>query len=329
MKVHHVEHRTEIEAAPEDRVGCIERVDQSLERQGEQRIRRPLPFGQAKPLKQGERTLPAIGGTLRSDLLAAHRGGRMEQSVGFGHGHQRCDFRPTTRLSEDHYAPGIAAERGNVIAHPFERADKIELPRIAAVPEALAQRLQPAVAEQVEPMIDRHHHRIGLRGKMRPPSERIGNRTPIVGPAVEIDHDRTACGRMRIGRPDVEEQTVLAHPRRHRIALRAQRPEFGRPGGLLRQALAPRRGEPGCARIADAEKGLRPAIAEAAIAECLRVARSSLQVRRCHECGATEAAAEHRPAREAASAGHRPPRVRKHPVPRGLPRSYRPAPRAS
>ena len=49
----------------------------------------------------------------------------MEQPVRRGRREQRADAHPARRLAEDRDVPGIAAERGDVLAHPLERADLI------------------------------------------------------------------------------------------------------------------------------------------------------------------------------------------------------------
>ena len=189
-----------------------------------------------------------------------------------------------------------------MLADPFERADQVELARIAAVAETLTERCQPAIAEQVEPVIDRDDHHIALFGKLRPMRQRVGDRAPIVGPAMKIDHHRAARGRMGIRRPDVEEQAVLAHRRGHRTTLGAQRTELRRGRGRGRYRLAHRSVEPRRAGIADAEKCRHPAIDLAAKGQSLGIAAAPSRHRRGRKhCAPYEAPAQSRAAGHAVS----------------------------
>ena len=97
-----------------------------------------------------------------------------------------------------------------MVAHPAERGEEVELAEIAAIGEARPERLQPGISERIEPLVDGHHDDIALDGEPAAVGERIGDRSAGVGAAVEIDHDRPPSARVRFGRPDIEEQAVLA-----------------------------------------------------------------------------------------------------------------------
>src|SRR6202041_3095966 len=62
---------------------------------------------------------------------AAFDHGSIEKSFGRGHGEKRGDFLATAGFSENENSTGIAAEIGNVVAHPNERGDNIEHADIA------------------------------------------------------------------------------------------------------------------------------------------------------------------------------------------------------
>jgi hypothetical protein len=295
VQMQHIQRRAEIETAPEHRIGRLQAFEQALIREGKQGS--AAVFRQSEMVEQGARPPPAIAGPLRSDLLAAHRRGSVEETIGCGHRHQRRDLGAAARLAEDHHAVRVPAEGPDMLADPFERADQVELPRIAAVAETLTERCQPAIAEQVEPVIDRDDHHIALFGKLRPMRQRVSDRAPIVGPAMKIDHHRAARGRMGIRRPDVEEQAVLAHCRGHRIALGAQRTELRRGRGRGRNRLAHRAVEPRRAGIADAEKCGYPAIDHAAIGQSPGIAATPCRHRRGRkQCAPCEAPAQSRAA---------------------------------
>ena len=278
VQMQHIQRRAEIETAPEHRIGRLQAFEQALIREGKQGS--AVVFRQSEMVEQGARPPPAIAGPLRSDLLAAHRRGSVEETIGCGHRHQRRDLGAAARLAEDHHAVRVPAEGPDMLANPFERADQVELPRIAAMAETLTERCQPAIAEQVEPVIDRDDHHIALFGKLRPMRQRVGDRAPIVGTAMKIDHHRAARGRMGIRRPDVEEQAVLAHRRGHRTTLGAQRTELRRGRGCGRNRLAHRAVEPRRAGIADAEKRVHPVIDHAAIGQRPGIAAAPCRHRR-------------------------------------------------
>jgi hypothetical protein len=132
----HVEHRPEIDAAAEDRIFRGKALDQRPDRHCQQIVRRRAELRQIGP--------GAARGVERArsgDLLAAHRPAAMEQACRGGCAHQCRDLGAAARLAEHRHSRRIAAERGNVVAHPFEREDQVELAGIAAVGEA---RVQPA-----------------------------------------------------------------------------------------------------------------------------------------------------------------------------------------
>ena len=219
MQMDHIEHGTEIDAAAQNRIGRAQPLDQLFDRS----IAHGLRIARVDASFHKERLHPARGidRPLCGDLLTAHRSGRVEQTRRFRHRHKGRDLRTASGLSEHHDAGRIAAEHGNILANPLQRTDEIELAEIPGIAEPLAHRLQPAIAEHVQPMVDGDNHRIALSGKVRALRQRIGNRAPVVSSAMEIDHHRTPGAAIGVRGPDVEEEAILAHLRGHRIALRA------------------------------------------------------------------------------------------------------------
>ena len=81
----------------------------------------------------------------------------MEQPFALGHRHQRGDFSTTSRLTEDRDEIRVAAEAGDIVAHPLERGDDVEQARAARQREVGSHRIaEIRVTEHVEPMIDGH-----------------------------------------------------------------------------------------------------------------------------------------------------------------------------
>ena len=56
--------------------------------------------------------------------------GAMKQSLGRGHGRQHGRLPAAAGLAEDGDVLGIAAERRDVVAHPFERQHQIQQARV-------------------------------------------------------------------------------------------------------------------------------------------------------------------------------------------------------
>jgi hypothetical protein len=174
-------------------------------------------------------------------VLAAHGGGLVHQAAADGMAIRVTTLAAAARLAERDDVARIAAERGDVVAHPLQGHDQVEIADIAAVGQVRpAQVGQVAVAEHVEPVVDGHHHHVAAPGQVDPVIERVRARAVGVGAAVHIDHHRPLLAVSRRRGPDVEEQAVLAGVLRD-LALRAgravgqgvdhARPGLGRQGG--------------------------------------------------------------------------------------------------
>src|SRR3546814_11907028 len=83
-------------------------------------------------------------------LLAAHRRGAVEQPARGGHSHHCRDLGAAARLAEHHHPSRITAERRDIVAHPLEREDQIELAVVAAVGEARIEPREVEIAERGE-----------------------------------------------------------------------------------------------------------------------------------------------------------------------------------
>ena len=282
MQMDHIEHGAEIDPAAQHRVDRRQTLDEPFVRQCHQRGGAVL--AEAELAHQGASALQGIARALCGDLLAAHRGRGMEQAACLGHRHEGRDLGSPSGLAEHHYPVRITAECADMVAYPFQRTDKVELSGIAAVNKSLAERRKPSITEQVDPMVDADDHDIAFSGKVRTLRNRICDGPPIISAAMEIDHHRASRIRARIGRPDIEEETILAHFRRHGIALRAQGSELSGRCLAVRQRLADRSVEPLRAGISNAPEGGNSAVDETTIIQCTRIGLA-----RCSaDCGRTQ-----------------------------------------
>jgi hypothetical protein len=84
-----------------------------------------------KALARSSAWIRAHGG----DVLAAHGGDLVHQALGDRHGHQRDHLAAAARLAERRDVAGIAAEGRDVVAHPLQGQDQIQVADIAAVGE--------------------------------------------------------------------------------------------------------------------------------------------------------------------------------------------------
>ena len=206
----HVEHRPHIEPAAHHRVSRRKRCDHRLGG-GARRIAAEL-------VEEGLRALAGVERAAGGNLLAAHGDGLVEQALRLWHGHQRRNLGPAAGLAEDRDIARIAAEFGHVCLDPFERKDQVKLTCIAAAGEAIG---QVEIAEDIEPVIDSDYDYIATFGEFCAVVKRVSDRAGRIGPAVDIDHDRFGTSRLRVGRPDIEEQAVFALRLVARAMLRA------------------------------------------------------------------------------------------------------------
>ena len=77
----------------------------------------------------------AVSSRLRADHRAALHHRLVKESLRRRHGHQRTDFGAAAGLAEDEHVVRIAAEFGDVVAHPLQRQQHVEIADIARVCE--------------------------------------------------------------------------------------------------------------------------------------------------------------------------------------------------
>ena len=88
----------------------------------------------------------------------------MEQTTSARCGHQVEHCLTASRLAEDGDVVGIAAEHGNVVAHPLERCNLVEEAVVArhAIGRLCCQFWMGEETEHAEPVVDRDEHRAAL-----------------------------------------------------------------------------------------------------------------------------------------------------------------------
>ena len=101
--------------------------------------------------------------------------------------------------------PGIAAERRDVVAHPVQREHQVEHSRVAGIGKCR----QIQIAEQAQPMIERHHDHVAAPAQVGAVVQRARSRAARISAAVDVDDDRARPRGFRERRRDVEEQAVF------------------------------------------------------------------------------------------------------------------------
>src|SRR3546814_17731140 len=97
-------------------------------------------------------------------LFRSHRRGAVEQPARGGHSHHCRDLGAAARLAEHHHPSRIPAARRDIVAHPLEREDQIELAVVAAVGAERNEPREIAIAERSEPVVYRRDNPIHAPG---------------------------------------------------------------------------------------------------------------------------------------------------------------------
>ena len=146
----------------------------------------------------------------------------MEQPLSRRHSQQRAHLAASAGLPEDGDVARIAAERGDIVAHPFKGGDQIQQADVAGLRVFFATQFgQVQVAEHIEAMIDGDNDHV-LFGRQVPAVVHL----PVggaggVSAAVIPHHNRALTA--QAGRPNIQVQAVFA--------------AMGVTGGLLRHRL--------------------------------------------------------------------------------------------
>ena len=257
----HIQHRPHIDAPAQDRIGRPQPFDQPFDRHGQQGFERIGLYPQVEISRRPPRRIDRAA---RRHLLPAHCDRPVEHPFGSGHCHHRRDFRPATGLAEHRDIGRITPERGNIVPHPTQGQDEIQLTYIAAIGKARIEPREIKIAQRIEPMIDGHHHYIARRRQMPPVVQRIDYAAIGIGPAMDVQHHRTFRLAPQPRRPNIEEQAIFA---RHILfsPLRTGWSEPHRVNHALPRLRGNRRAKttrPGVLPITDAAKHMQPAFAQ-------------------------------------------------------------------
>ena len=190
-------------------LGRADGRDQALERQ-----RLQLIDLQPREPKLYQHRVGKLGGALalsQPNGRPAHDDGAVEQAARGRHGEQGAHLPASARLAEDRHVAGIAAEARDVLAHPLQRGDHVEGAGVAGVGKAFAREIgEMQMAEDVEPLVDRHHDHVVVCSKARPVEPRHVGGAERKGAAVVPDHDRTLAAVGKPARPQVQGEAILA-----------------------------------------------------------------------------------------------------------------------
>ena len=125
--------------------------------------------------------------------------------------HQIDDAEAAGRFTGDSDVLRVAPKGRDVAPNPPQGLDLVHQPIVAGQPlgRFRAERRMGQIAQDAEPIVDRHHHHAFGR-QARAVVQSFAARSGDQGAAVDPDDDRRL---LRIGRrPDVQRQTVLAGP---------------------------------------------------------------------------------------------------------------------
>ena len=153
----------------------------------------------------------------------------MEQAARRRHRHQRGALRAAARLAEDRDVAGVAAELGDVVAHPLRARGPGRAADVARV-----RQLRPAelgeieVAERVQAMVDGDDHDVAAAAQARAVGLDLVAGAAREGAAVEPDHHRPLRVVAQPGRPDVQVEAVFADRPAAGRRLRRDRTELER-----------------------------------------------------------------------------------------------------
>ena len=114
-------------------------------------------------------------------------------------------------LADDHHLVRIAAELGDVRAHPLERGDLVHDPVIARMAALLAaQRRMREEAERADPIVEVDEHGAGLGHRLAVVVRHAGGADRVAAAVKEHDHGQLRAGPCRCGRPQVQIEAILA-----------------------------------------------------------------------------------------------------------------------
>jgi hypothetical protein len=134
----------------------------------------------------------------------------MEEPLRAGRAEERAHAHGARRLAEDRHVLGVAPERLDVVAHPFECGDLVAQPDVRRSHLVVGTELAKVQeSECAEAVVEGDHDDVSAPRKVRPVVEGCGTGSHHESAAVNPDHDRPATV-VRLRRPYVEIEAVLA-----------------------------------------------------------------------------------------------------------------------
>src|SRR5262249_12891400 len=147
-----------------------------------------------------------------SNGLAAGTARALEQSHGLGHAHQAGILGAAPGFAKDQDSSRISAELRDVVVHPLERENQVELTYVSGIPEVGAAELrQVEISENIQTVVHTDHHHIAALAETNPVRAGRISGAGRVTAAMEPDHDWTLATVLKTGSPDAQVQTVFAH----------------------------------------------------------------------------------------------------------------------
>ena len=135
----------------------------------------------------------------------------MKQALRTRHAEQHRDLGAAARLAEHRDIAGIAAERGNVGLHPFQRGNDVELSGIGRVAEQFGVEVtEMGVAKHIQAMIDRHHDDIAGLGEVITLDADAAARSGDIAAAVNVEHHRPPGAGINARRVNIEYAAIFA-----------------------------------------------------------------------------------------------------------------------
>jgi hypothetical protein len=156
-----------------------------------------------------------------------------DQPCGARHREQRAAGHGACRLADDGHRARVAAERRDVVAHPFQGRNLVEK---AEVRRRVGQEREPLDAE---PVVDRDGDE-AVAGERGPVRQRYGA-GPVDERAAVDPHEDGQPTRARVGSPDTQVEVLVAWDRgvRHERVVRGEKPGIGAVGPCATASRTP------------------------------------------------------------------------------------------
>ena len=147
------------------------------------------------------------------------------------------DLRTAARLTEDQHASRIAAEGRDVVRHPAQQRDEVLHADGARIGE-LGVVAEIEIAERAQSMIHRDDDAVTEAREHLAVAARRVARATVETAAVKAYEHRTFAARLRLRRPEIQHEAVLAHAAGLQVVQDQVRVGAPAIGGNLRRDVA-------------------------------------------------------------------------------------------